>query len=93
VRHDVLKNVLVPVITIAGIELGALLAGTVVIETVFAWPGLGLLLLSSLGNRDYSVLQALLVLFVAGFLVSSLIADLLTATVDPRIRLGGRATS
>lgn len=90
--HDLLKNVSVPIIAITGVEFGGLLGGAVVIETVFSWPGLGQLLIQSLNNRDYLVLQALLLLFVTAFLLTSLLADVCTALIDPRVRAGmGRA--
>ena len=89
VRHDLLKNISLALITITGVEFGGLIAGAVVIETVFSWPGLGQLLIQSLGNRDYAVVQALLLLFVTVFLLVSLLADLCYSMLDPRIRVAG----
>lgn len=86
VRHHLIKNAMIPVLPVLGIEIGRLFAGAVIIESVFAWPGLGRLLISSVGNRDYAVLQALLILYVGIFLLSSLVVDLLQAAFDPRIR-------
>lgn len=85
VRHAV-RNALVPTITIAGIGLGTLLAGTVVTETVFSYPGLGRLIVGSIFNRDYPIVQAGLILAAIVLLVMSLIVDLLYGFLDPRIR-------
>ncbi|MBS7700359.1 MULTISPECIES: ABC transporter permease [unclassified Chelatococcus] len=86
VRH-VLRNSLIPVITMTGIMLGRMLGGAVVIESVFAWPGVGRLLVQSIINRDYGVVQGILVLLVLFFLVLNLVVDLIYGAVDPRIRL------
>lgn len=83
----VLKNSLVPVVTVVGLQLGNLLGGAVVIETVFAWPGLGSLLVSAVGNRDYAVIQAATVLIGLCVIVLNLTADIVNAKLDPRIRL------
>lgn len=84
-RH-ILRNSLVPVITMMGILFGRMLGGAVVIESLFAWPGVGRLLVQSIINRDYSIVQGVLVLLVLFFLAINLIVDLLYAAVDPRIR-------
>ncbi|HTJ59222.1 MAG TPA: ABC transporter permease [Devosiaceae bacterium] len=88
-RRHVLRNALVPIVTITGIMLGRMLGGAVVIESVFAWPGVGRLLVQSISNRDYGVVQAILVLLVFFFLLLNLVVDLLYALIDPRIRVGG----
>ena len=82
-----LRNALIPVITLTGLEFGSLLGGAIVIETVFAWPGLGRLLVDSVGYRDYPVIQAEILLFSLEFVVINLVVDLLYAVVNPEIRL------
>ncbi|MBV9542977.1 MAG: ABC transporter permease [Chloroflexi bacterium] len=83
-RHA-LKNALIPVLTLLGLELGGLLTGAIVTETVFAYPGIGLLLISSIGNRDFAVVQPALLLFALQFVLINLLVDVLYAVVDPRI--------
>jgi ABC-type dipeptide/oligopeptide/nickel transport system permease component len=80
-----LKNALIPVITIGGLQFGFLLSGAVIVETVFNFPGLGWLLIQSIEARDYPVIQALMLVFALQFVVINLLADVLYATVDPRI--------
>ena len=81
------KNAAIPVITITGMQLGALLGGAVVTETVFAWPGLGRLAVDSIRMGDYPVVQAIVVVFALFVVVGNLAADILAALIDPRIRL------
>jgi peptide/nickel transport system permease protein len=83
----VLKNILVPVVTVLGLELGGLIAFSVVTETVFAWPGMGKLLIDSIQRLDRPVIVAYLVITVLMFVVINLIVDLLYAALDPRVRL------
>jgi len=83
-RHA-LKNALIPVLTLLGLELGGLLTGAIVTETVFAYPGIGLLLITSIGNRDFPVVQPVLLLFAVQFVLVNLVVDVLYAAVDPRI--------
>lgn len=85
IREHVLPNALVPVITVTGLQLAYLLSGVVVVEAVFAWPGLGQLALDAVQDRDYPVLQGAVLLFAAFFLLVNLLVDLLYAVVDPRI--------
>ena len=85
-RH-VLPNAMVPVVTVAGIHLGHLLGGAVIIEAVFRWNGIGLLLLDSIESRDYAAIQGVLLLLVLVFLLVNLLTDLLYGVIDPRIRL------
>jgi ABC-type dipeptide/oligopeptide/nickel transport system permease component len=85
VRH-VYRNMLIPVVTVLGLQLGALLGGVVVIETVFAWPGLGRLIVTSINNRDYPVVQAAVTLAAVVFVVINLVVDLVYGYLDPRIR-------
>ncbi len=86
VRHA-LRNALVPIVTVAGIQIGRLLGGTVIIETVFAWPGLGRMLINAIATRDYAVVQGGLLLLVMAFILVNLITDIIYAFLDPRIRL------
>lgn len=83
-RH-VLRNALVPVVTVVGIQLGYLLGGVIVIEVIFAWPGLGDLVLDAVRRRDYPVVQGAVLLLAASFLVVNLLVDVLYAYLDPRI--------
>jgi glutathione transport system permease protein len=82
-----LRNALIPVITMAGLQFGFLLGGSIVIETVFNWPGLGRLLVDSVSYRDYPVIQAEILLFSFEFVMINLAVDLLYALVNPEIRL------
>jgi peptide/nickel transport system permease protein len=83
----VLKNILVPVVTVLGLELGGLIAFSVVTETVFAWPGMGKLLIDSIQRLDRPVIVAYLVITVLMFVVINLIVDILYSLLDPRVRL------
>ena len=90
-RHA-LRNSLVPVITLLGLQFGRLLGGAVITESVFSWPGLGRLIRDSIGNRDYAVVQASLLLLVLAFILINLVTDVSYGVLDPRIRIsGGRA--
>jgi ABC-type dipeptide/oligopeptide/nickel transport system permease component len=82
-----LRNALIPIITVLGIQFGHLLGGAVIVESVFAWPGVGRLVLQAVLNRDYLVVQGTLLLLVMTFIVINLIVDLLYGFLDPRIRL------
>jgi peptide/nickel transport system permease protein len=84
-RRHVLRNALIPVVTVTGIQLAYLLSGVVVVEEVFAWNGLGRLALQAVETRDYPVLQGAVLLFAAFFLVINLAVDLVYAAIDPRI--------
>ncbi|PZW48694.1 peptide/nickel transport system permease protein [Humitalea rosea] len=85
-----LKNTLVPVITVAGLQLGAIIAFAIVTETVFQWPGMGLLFIQSVGSADIPVMAAYLMLISAIFVTINLVVDLLYYAVDPRLRVGRR---
>ena len=85
-RHTV-RNAAIPVLTITGIQLATILGGVIVVEVVFAWPGLGRLVYNAVAARDYPVIQGAVLLIAALFLLINLIVDLLYALVDPRIRL------
>lgn len=82
-----LRNSLVPVVTIVGLQMGALLGGAVIVENVFAWPGLGSLVVDAVANRDYAVVQGVTLLIAGAVTVLNLVADLLCAQLDPRIRM------
>ncbi|MDW7977513.1 MAG: ABC transporter permease [Candidatus Caldarchaeum sp.] len=84
-RHA-FRNSLTPLITLIGLQLGWLLSGAVIVETVFAWPGMGRLLFTSIGSRDYPVVMGIFLLVSTAVVVSNLITELLYAYVDPRIR-------
>src|SRR5690242_14051201 len=88
-----LKNTLVPVITITGLQLGAIIAFAVITETVFQWPGMGLLIIQAISFADIPVMSAYLVLIAFFFVLINLIVDLLYFAVDPRLRGGGLARS
>ena len=85
VKH-VLRNALIPILTMSGIQFGYLLGGTVVVEEIFVLPGLGRLLLMSVTESDYAVAEGVTLVFALGFIVVNLITDLLYAVVDPRLR-------
>ncbi|SED18956.1 glutathione transport system permease protein [Rhizobiales bacterium GAS191] len=82
-----LRNALIPVVTLIGLEFGFLLGGSIVVESVFSWPGLGRLLVDSVSFRDYPVIQAEILLFSTEFVLINLIVDLLYAVLNPEIRL------
>jgi peptide/nickel transport system permease protein len=90
-RH-VLPNAIVPVIAVIGYNFGHALTSSILVETVFAWPGVGSLFVASVANRDFPVLQGILVLSTIFVVTANLIADLLAALADPRVRrnLGAR---
>jgi peptide/nickel transport system permease protein len=89
ILHHGLRNALLPVITLLGLQLGALLAGAVITETVFSWPGLGLLTIEAIQSRDYPVVQACVLLISVAYVLVNLLTDIAYAWADPRIRLGG----
>jgi peptide/nickel transport system permease protein len=82
----VLRNAMLPLVTVTGVQLAYLLSGVVVVEIVFSWPGLGQLALQAVQSRDYPVLQGAILLFALVFLVINLVVDLLYSRIDPRIR-------
>jgi len=85
----VLRNALIPVVTAIGLEFGRLLGGAIIVESVFTWPGLGTLMLTSINNRDYAIVQAGLLLLVMVFIATNLLTDIAYGLLDPRIRLSG----
>lgn len=87
-RRHALRNAMIPTVTILGLQWGTLLAGSVVTETVFAWPGMGRLLIDAVSVRDYPVIQACIMIFALVFMLTNLLVDVSYAILDPRIRLG-----
>jgi peptide/nickel transport system permease protein len=85
-RH-IVRNALIPVLTITGIQLATILGGVIVVEVVFAWPGIGRLVYTAVAARDYPLIQGAVLLIAALFLLINLVVDVLYAVVDPRIRL------
>lgn len=86
-----LRNALIPVVTLAGLQFGALLAGAIITEKVFAWPGIGALLISGVQARDYPVVQGCIAVIVTSYVIVNLATDLLYAAIHPRVRLGNEA--
>lgn len=84
-KHAV-RNALIPVITVIGLEMGALLGGTVIIETIFSWPGLSSMLFRAIAQRDYPVVQGVVLLIAVVFILLNLLVDIVNALLDPRIR-------
>ena len=87
IRGHVLKNALIPVVTVLGLQLGTLIGGAVITEYVFALPGVGRLVVDAVFARDYPLVQGVILLIALGFIVSNLLVDLLYGYIDPRIRL------
>lgn len=81
-----LRNSLIPVVTIIGLQFGSVLTGTIITETIFAWPGIGRLLIQSIGFRDYPLVQGCILLIAVTYVGMNLVTDLLYGLVDPRIR-------
>jgi ABC-type dipeptide/oligopeptide/nickel transport system permease component len=86
VRHA-LRNALIPIITILGLQFGTLLAGTIVTETIFSWPGIGRLTVMAISSRDYPLLQGCILVIALSYVLVNLLTDLLYAVIDPRVRL------
>jgi peptide/nickel transport system permease protein len=91
-RHA-LRNALAPVVTILGLQFGALLAGTVITETIFAWPGLGRLLIDAINQRDYPVVQGCVLSIAATFVFANALTDVVNGWLDPRIGAAARRGS
>ncbi len=87
IRHA-LKNALIPVVTIVGLQVGAIIEGAIVTEQIYFWPGVGKLAVDSIGGRDYPVVQAIVLLSALSFMASTLVVDVLYALLDPRISYG-----
>ena len=89
VRVHVLKNILIPIVTVIGLEFGSVIAFAIVTETIFAWPGMGKLLIDSINVLDRPVIVSYLLVIVVMFVVINLVVDLLYTALDPRVRLAG----
>lgn len=85
-RHA-FRNALIPILTILGLQFGTLLAGTIVTESIFAWPGIGRLAVQAIGARDYPLLQGCILLIAVSYVMVNLLTDFVYAVVDPRVRL------
>ena len=85
-RHA-FPNALIPVITIVGLQFGSLLAGTIVTESIFSWPGIGRLAVQAISARDYPLLQGCILVIALSYVAVNLLTDLVYALVDPRVRL------
>ena len=83
---DVLKNIMITVITLTGLSIGSLMGGTAVVESIFVWPGVGSLALSAIANRDYPIIQAYVLWMAVMFIIINLITDLLYKIIDPSVR-------
>jgi ABC-type dipeptide/oligopeptide/nickel transport system permease component len=86
VTAHALRNSLVPLLTIVALQFGAVLTGAVITETIFAWPGIGRLLIQSIGFRDYPMVQGCILLIAVTYVTVNLITDLMYGVLDPRIR-------
>lgn len=86
-RHA-LRNALIPVVTVIGLQFGSLIGGAVLTETTFAWPGIGRLLVDAISARDYPIIQGVVLFFAVVFIVLNLVVDLLYGYIDPRIKYG-----
>ena len=86
-RHA-LRNALIPVVTVIGVEAGSLLGGTVLVEYIFNWPGISSYLIAAIGQRDYPVVQAIILVVSALFVLINLVTDVVYAVIDPRIKYG-----
>jgi peptide/nickel transport system permease protein len=91
VMRHLLRNAAIPVVTVAALEIANLLAGAVIVETVFAWPGLGQLTVQAISARDFMLVQGVVLLGAVTAILLNLVADLLYSIIDPRIRIEGNA--
>jgi peptide/nickel transport system permease protein len=92
VRHA-LRSGLLPVATVFGLQLGGLLGGAIITETIFAWPGIGRLTLQAIDIRDYPLVQGCVLIIACGYVAANLVTDLAYRRLDPRVRLGGEGAS
>jgi ABC-type dipeptide/oligopeptide/nickel transport system permease component len=81
-----LRNSLIPLVTVVGVQFGTLLGGAIIVETVFAWPGIGSLLIDAVSARDFPLVQGIILMIAIGFVLVNLVVDLLYAVLDPRVR-------
>jgi peptide/nickel transport system permease protein len=87
VARHVVRNSLLPIVTVLGYRIAFILSGTIVVETIFAWPGVGQLFINSVDRKDYQVVQAIVLVFATLVVVANIVTDLLYAYIDPRIRI------
>ncbi len=90
ITKHALRNALIPAITALGVQLGQLLTGTIVLELVFSWPGLGQLILGAITGRDYQLVQGCVLMFVVTFVIVNLLTDIIYGVLDPRISVTGK---
>lgn len=90
-RRHVLRNAILPVLTATGMHLGELIGGALIVETIFAWPGVGRYAVSAIANKDFPVIQCFTLFMVVVFVVCNLLVDILTAALNPQLRLGEEA--
>jgi peptide/nickel transport system permease protein len=83
-----LRNALIPVVTVVGLQVAAILSGSAIVETVFAWPGIGQLAVQSIGGRDFPIIQTIVLLTAAAFGITNLLIDFIYVAIDPRIQAG-----
>ena len=88
VLHHGLRNALTPVVTLLGLQAGALLTGSIVVEMIFSWPGLGRLMITAINSRDYPLVEGCVLVFALSYVIVNMLTDLVYSVVDPRIRLG-----
>lgn len=84
-----LRNALIPIITVMGLQIGALLSGAIITENVFSWPGIGTLLINAIESRDYPLIQGCVLFITLSYVLVNLLIDLFYGWADPRIRLRG----
>ena len=89
ILKHVLRNAMLPVLTVVGLQFGALLAGSIITETIFSWPGLGTLMVKAIQTRDYPVVQGCVLVIALSYVLVNLLTDLLYGVIDPRIRYEG----
>ena len=89
VTRHAMKNALIPVVTIIGLQVGAIIEGAIVTEQIYSWPGIGKLAVDSIGGRDYPVVQTIVLLSALSYMFTTLVVDVLYAWLDPRISYGG----
>ena len=87
-RRHILRNAILPIVTATGMHLGELIGGALVVESIFAWPGVGRYAVSAIGNKDFPVIQCFTLLMVVVFVLCNLIVDVLSAALNPQLRLG-----
>jgi len=85
--HHALRNALMPIVTVVGLQIGTLLTGTVITETIFSWPGLGTLLFDAINQRDYPIVQACIIIIASIYVVVNFITDMLYTLINPKVKI------